>query len=398
MNTKCNRLIVALYELKSQKMSFICFFLISVVLLSAIISCFTLTVQIPAEISDYIFNTGYGSLQLSSISSGELDRLEQMPIKLRYYEFPLTYSTAIGIPYDVEFTCIVEDNGVEYELFANTGGDVVRWVSESRYNIINRINENLTSGAPLSESINSEECIWLSDNAAEYLGVGLNDTVSFMASLDEAAEVNCTVKGIYTQDIYLSAFYVSQPLFDLSANKDKYILSAIVAPINMKDYYSLANQMREAGWKPSYDEEFIDGVMMLVTVLYTFCVLLCFIEMSIIYSIAKSYYIKRKQFFAMTKALGMSNRDIFFVVCFVLHALITLAFAVALLISPLLNSYIVDFLNSLFSGVSVTSNIFNIYTLSVYVVVSVLLWLTCIISQRFYKSADISDFLKQNDN
>ena len=120
--------------------------------------------------------------------------------------------------------------------------------------------------------------------------------------------------------------------------------------------------------------------------------------MSIIYSIAKSYYIKRKQFFAMAKALGMSNRDIFFVVCFVLHALITLAFAAALLISPMLNSYIIDFLNSLFSDVSVSSNIFNVYTLSVYVVVSVLLWLTCIISQRFYKSADISDFLKQNDN
>ena len=398
MNTKCNRLIVALYELKSQKMSFICFFLISAVLLSAIISCFTLTVQLPDEISDYILNTGYGSLTVSDLRRKDLDLLEQMPVKLFFYAYQTFSPTSIGLPLDVQFTYIDESDGEKYEANAMTSGCVVRWADIDGHNTAEDINQKLTVGAPLSESINSEEGIWLSDNAANYLGVGLNDTISFMASPNETAKVNCTVKGIYTQDSSLYAFYVSHPLFELSDYKYQFLTTAFVAPRSIKDFYNLANQMKAEGWSLSYDKEFIDGVMMLVTVLYTFCVLLCFIEMSIIYSIAKSYYIKRKQFFAMAKALGMSNRDIFFVVCFVLHALITLAFAVALLISPMLNSYIIDFLNSLFSDVSVSSNIFNVYTLSVYVVVSVLLWLTCIISQRFYKSADISDFLKQNDN
>ena len=398
MNTKCNRLTMALYELKSQKISFICFFLISVVLLSAIISCFTLTVQIPSEMSDYIFNTGYGSLNLSNVKSTDLNQLEKMPIRVLYYDFPVIESVSLGIPYDEEFTCIIEEDSVEYELITQNSGSVLRWLSESRADTVNRLNENLTDGAEVTEAVNTEDGIWLSDNAAEYLRVGLNDTVSFKASTDEAVEVERTVKGIYTQDIYLSAFYVSQPLYNLSARSDSYSVSATVAPINMKDYYNIVSRSQAAGWSPSYDDKFIDGIMLLISVLYTFCVLMCIIEMSVIYSIAKSYYIKRKQYFAIGKAMGMSNRDILFVVCFVLHMLVSLAFVAALIAAPILNTYIVDLLNSLFSDVKITTDVFNIYTLVIYIVVSVLLWITCLISQRFYTTADIVDFLKQNDN
>ncbi|MGN0591088.1 hypothetical protein [Ruminococcus sp.] len=384
---------LALYEVRTQWKSFIFFLLISSILLSAMISIFTLAKRVPAEITEYIQSTGEGSIVIRKMPVDKLSLVEEMPVKLMDCHISYLEPTAIGLAPDWDPQEETEDGQVIQLSFL---GGLLRWMPEGKSFHAAELEQQLICGRGIAQQDNTGAAIWLSADAAEQLGADWGDTVSFCADSAVARRVSCRVAGIYQQNVYLYTYYVSLPLY-MQSLEEADTLEVTLAPLNLKDYGNILSELQENRIFPDDAREFMDNVMLLIYALYAVCVFLCILEASMVFSISRSYFHKRNVFFAVCKAIGMQNRSILLVVCIVMQALLCIAFLAAMLLAPHLNQYVVDLLDELFTGVKISVNVWNPFSFLIFLLTSALLWLTCLCTQAVYTAPDIVELIRRED-
>lgn len=390
MKKYCKCHVIALYELKSQWRGFTLFFLISLILISSLISIFSLTVHIPDEMTDYIRSTGKGAIYIEP-NINDMEEIEALDIEVSKYVFPHLGPSAIIIPKELDYNVWLEDDTV-----FSFGGYVLRWLPNENYTHIKWLNDGIVSGRGLEEQDNYRPVIWISDETAKVLNVSCGDTIDFKATSVSATSVPCEIVGIYTQKATLPGFYVSMSLYSSSLDSLKQI-PMFVTPNQLNNYKNIVADLEKYCTDVKYSEEFINSVMIMIYALYSICVLICVLETSMILSMSKSYFHKRNHFFAINKALGMKNSSILYTICMVMQGLIILAFICAMFISPIIMKYIIDLLEELFSGVKIPTNIWTPLSFSLLVIISILLWIICIICQKSYRSLHIISLIKRGN-
>ena len=98
MKRCCKVGILAWYELRTQWKGFVFFGVISAILLSAVISIFTLARRVPGEITEYMQATGEGNIVIQRLPLDQLSVVDAMPVKVMDYHISFLEATAIGLP------------------------------------------------------------------------------------------------------------------------------------------------------------------------------------------------------------------------------------------------------------------------------------------------------------
>lgn len=390
-NNRCLRL--SFYELQTQWRCFLVFFLISVILLAAMISVFSLTKQIPAEMTDYINSTGEGSISVTLTDFQQLEEVEKLPVNFRQYQIAYMWEDSIGISTQWEPTDMVEGQPV----MLSSAGSVVYWVEEDCSDLLTTINAQLLSGRGVTAADNRQNAIWLSRQAADVLGVQCGDTITFTVSSAGAKPVTCEIVGIYHQNIYLYTYYVSLPLYRASLDSVD-IMTVTLVPQNLKDYQNILAQLQEMHLAYDFSDEFMNSVMMLIYALYAVCLFLCLLETAMMFSISRSYFHKRRRFFSMCKAIGMRQRDIFGIVYTVMFCFLVIAFVIAMCIAPFLNQYMKDLLEELFGEMLISINVWNPFSAVIFGITALLLLISCIISNAAYAVPDIVTLIRREND
>lgn len=393
MKRCCKVGVLALYEVRTQWKSFFFFLLISSILLSAMISIFTLAKRVPAEITEYIQSTGEGSIVIRTLPIDKLSAVEEMPVKFLNYHISFLEPSALGLSSDWEPQAEIENGAV---ISLNPLGNIIRWIPEKKSFHAAELKQQLISGRGIEQEDNTGASIWLSEDAAKQMGADCGDIITFCADSTAAQRVSATVAGIYQQNIYLYSYYVSLPLYLRSLDTVD-TLEVTIAPLNLKNYQNILSELNENRIFPEDGQEFMDSAMFLIYALYVVCVFLCILEASMVFSISRSYFHKRNAFFAVCKAIGMQNHSICLIVCIVMQLLLCCAFLVAMLLAPYLNQYVADRLSELFTGVQISVNVWNPFSFLIFLLTSALLWLTCICSQAVYASPNIVELIRREN-
>lgn len=390
MKPHCKCAVIALNELKTQWRCFVLFFLISFILLSALISIFSMTKHIPDEMTGYVKQTGNGSITIDADISN-FEKIEALPLEIVSYHFPYTGSEAINIPKEMKGEILLEDG-----TFALLDGSALRWLSDERSLRAEIIEEKLIEGRTVEAADNTRQAIWISDQAAKLLNVKCGDSIEFRATSEVAKSVSCEVAGIYRQDATIFAYYVTTPLYYASLDTVKDVRITVV-PQNLRNFRNVVNDLQPLCLSVYYTTDFVDSVMMLVYTLYAICAFLCLLLMSIVLSISKGYFNKRSQFFAICKAIGIKNGSLLLIVCIVMQGLLVISFFTAMLVAPLLSRYIINFMEDLFGNIDIPTNVWTPLSFLLFFLVSFLLWTTCILSQKSYRSAHIVELIRQGN-
>lgn len=399
MKKHCRCLNIALYELKTGWRGFGVFFLICCLLLSTMISIFSLALQLPDELQEYITGTSLHMIHVGDIDKVDLSQIDNLPLKVVKYYYNGLPPCSIGI--DDGYLPPKVDGFI-----VDLSGAAIRGVNGDRSWQVTKINQQLLNGRPFEERDSNKSGIWLSDLSAEYLGVESGDSISFcvdspaVSSLDEEPikyeTVSCTVMGIYSMDASMNGYYVTFPLIKQSEGTIS-PFSGDFAPLSITDYKKVISELRGMHLKVSANTEIIDSMLLLVYALYGTCVFLCFLAVSMLLSISKMYYHRRMSFFAICKAIGLQNRHILIIICSTMQGLLTVAFAVSMFIAPLLNRYVIDCIEEVFKEVSITANVWTLISLLLYFITSSLLWIACSLNQAAFRSADIINLMRQKD-
>lgn len=393
MKRCCKVGILAWYELRTQWKGFVFFGVISAILLSAVISIFTLARRVPGEITEYMQATGEGNIVIQRLPLDQLSVVDAMPVKVMDYHISFLEATAIGLPSNWSPQKVLE-NGDACSLPRQ--GGVIRWLPEEHSFHAVHLEQQLIAGRAPARQDDADAAIWLSEDAAAQLGAVCGDTVSFCADSTAAQSISCQIAGIYQQNIYLYSYYVSLPLYLQSLDTVE-SMQVILAPLNLKDYQNVLAELRANRIFPDEAQEFMDSVMLLVYALYVVCVFLCILEVGMVFTISRSYFHRRTAFFAVCKALGMQNRSMLLTVCMLMQALLSVAFLAAMLLAPYLNRYVGNLLNELFTDVKISESVWNPFSLLILLITSGLLWLTCICSQKTYAAPELVELIRQED-
>ena len=127
MKRCCKVGILAWYELRTQWKGFVFFGVISAILLSAVISIFTLARRVPGEITEYMQATGEGNIVIQRLPLDQLSVVDAMPVKVMDYHISFLEATAIGLPSNWSPQKVLE-NGDACSLPGQ--GGVIRWLPE----------------------------------------------------------------------------------------------------------------------------------------------------------------------------------------------------------------------------------------------------------------------------
>lgn len=267
MKRCCKVGILAWYELRTQWKGFVFFGVISAILLSAVISIFTLARRVPGEITEYMQATGEGNIVIQRLPLDQLSVVDAMPVKVMDYHISFLEATAIGLPSNWSPQKVLE-NGDACSLPRQ--GGVIRWLPEEHSFHAVHLEQQLIAGRAPARQDDADAAIWLSEDAAAQLGAVCGDTVSFCADSTAAQSISCQIAGIYQQNIYLYSYYVSLPLYLQSLDTVE-SMQVTLAPLNLKDYQNVLAELRANRIFPDEAQEFMDSVMLLVYALYVVC-------------------------------------------------------------------------------------------------------------------------------
>lgn len=387
MKNRCKILNIAFCELKTQWRGFAIFFIISCLLISSMISIFSLAKQMPDEIQEYISLSFFDTIEVNDIEPQDLEFIESLPVNINSYSNSGLESEAIGIP---------EDTTKESEGFTvYFDGSAQKWLADGKSPKVDMLNDIMVSGKKWEEADNNRKVIWLSTETADMLGKKCGDTVTL--NIENAVKtVECTVEGIYKWDPGNSNYYLPLPLYIECMGDNLEPFRAIITPKSIKDYRIVINKLNSMYLQLRSQIDFIDSLMFLIYALYMLCGFLCLLEVSIMVSISKLYFHKRNNYYAILKALGMKNTDIFKIVFLVMEFLLAASFIISMFIAPILSRHVINLVSELFADVKLSTNVWTRTSAFLFIGASVLLWSACLINKSYYRSTSIIKIMQKN--
>ncbi|MBQ4524025.1 MAG: hypothetical protein IJA10_13905 [Lachnospiraceae bacterium] len=346
-----NLLILAAYEFKLNKKLFavnvvICGMLFGVMLAMAGLAC-----NIPKEIQDEILNSEFGEIQISNIDYKDIEYITKLPLEIEI------------VAYEMDWSMFEESlNEKQKEINANididTSLNFVYYFSDDTVEI-SMINENLISGEKWSKEDNEVQEInplWIEESLAQSMGLNVGDLVRFS---NTDCNVDFYVKGIYRDfEHSLAASYVSVKLYGtLICEQGKSIM--IRARCNTSPYTFLTtiHSLKKDYFIVDSWGNNIYAMFLLIAFVGICAGLLLLITLSVVVDFIHIYLNLRQKFWAINKALGLTDDNRRFICSFISFFVILLSYGIGILLSKGLSWYFTEYIKTLFDFMDLSLNL-----------------------------------------
>lgn len=398
MKPHCKTLTISLTEIKINLKFFLIFIFISVILFSAVISIFGLALQIPAELTGMIAGSRYSRIKVTNLNMDDLEYMESFPSTISYYVEDLnqTQLNVSGIDPTSE-----ENEPIQIQ------GNIQNWIPNNKNATLKYLNENILNGSPWTEQDNdiSESGavpIWLNEHVADLLSVKVGDIVK-LYNKNGNPVVNSVVKGIYSMKLsILYSYFINVPTYeklrtadDMTTVNAKKPYQVILSPYKIYNLSNIISELRKQYFCVSAEDDVINSLMYIIYTLYILTLFLICVSGGIFNTIIHLYFSKRRKYFGIYKAIGLNNNVLVLITFYVSQIIMTISFIFATLISPFINKYVINIINSLFDEVKINPVTSISSKLIIYAGITLLVFLICLINKKQYKSLDVLSILKQ---
>lgn len=363
------------------------------ILLGTEISILNLTKKIPYEMNEYITLTGKSTIQLLDVPIQNIDTIENMPVNVVYYDFPLLSPVSIGLDEGKELYTKIDSE----QIALNNSGTVLRWKEGKTISYIDYVNNNLLCGQKIDRNIEHDCSIWISKQASDILNLNVNDEIEFSVDSAAAKKVHVRICGIYDQTLETEyAFFITVPLY-LQSFSEVEAINMQVVPEQLEYYNKVIKILDDEGFDSYYDPTFINGMVTLLYSLYGVCILIVAIEFSVTLSIFKNYSDKRNYFFSINRAVGMSNRSVILIMCLIMELLLLVSYVIGLFISRYVTDYIIDYFSKIFDGIKISNNNYAINSVIVLATSVILMLLTSVLITFSACKSTIKELINRKD-
>lgn len=376
--------VIVLNELKTQYKLFIVFFLIMFILLTSSVSINTLGFSLKNKFDEYIDELGLNFIGAHIDATSKEETIYSTDSKI-VNEYAYIYGNVLG------FT---DEEEMEYnDKDMSTQGWAVKYIPNQENDIIKWVNEGNLEGEMIDEDSNNQCLMWMSDYFADVLNLKCGDNYQLK---NEDAAVNVTVAGIYAYDDFGWAFVVSEDVYNSIYTTDgewnvelypNHIIKYFNVISNLKENFIMYDAMEDSMKSIAliiYGVEIIDIIVLLLNI--SFCV-----------ALIKMYYICRKEFFMILKTQGLTNKGIMKMIISIMSILYGVSFAFALVGAPLINKYIVSYINLLFDGFNMKVTYFCSNSIVLFLVGWGLVIASCVIQGKVFISDGISESLNKGN-
>lgn len=385
MKSKAKWEIVVINELRTQWRIFIVFFLIMFVLLTSAISINTLNCMLKDEFEKYIKEYGIDSIDVNTTTEEIISVIESMPVRIDDVSAMLSGET-IGIN-------INKDYNLDGESII-TQGCATRFLKNGNSRDVKYLNETLLEGDSFLEDDNQKAEVWIEKYFADMLGVKCGDIILMK---NEDRHIKATVKGIYPLEQTNWSFVTTDKVLDELYGNNNELRNVTFSVDGIENYFKVVNDLKENFISFNSQKEEIRAIMLIIYGAMVVNIIVIMLTVSFCASILKMYYVYRKEFFIITKTQGLSNDNITKIILTLMEMVYVSSFAVALLISPFLNRYLVNSINKIFDGLNMKARMFDKNSLWILSIGIGMVCITCIIKHKTFESDEISESLNKGN-
>ena len=337
-----NLITLTLYEFKLNRRLFAINVIICGMLFGVMLAMAGLAMNIPKEIQDEILNSELGEIEISNIDYKEIDYITQLPLEITIVSYEMNWS-------------MFEDSLNEIQKEVNDNIDIDTSLNFAHYDNedtveISMINKNLVSGEKWSKDDNEvkdRNPLWMEEKLAQFMGLETGDFIRFS---NVECDVDFYVKGIYrdsNQDF--AASYVSVKLYEtLRCEMGKSLMIRARCNTNPYRFISIIHSLKEDYFIVVSWEDNIYAMFLLIAFVGICTGLLLFIALSVVIDFIYIYLNLRQKFWAVNKALGLTDYDRKLISCSISFIIIIISYVLGIFLSKVLSWYFTKYIKTLF--------------------------------------------------
>lgn len=343
MNKKtCKCLHIALYEIIKNKFLFFFYSVIFILLFSISLNFFEMAFNIPSEFENKIKGTVMEEINIDNVNKKDINIVRELPANVKTCNSNFIFDeSSLGLEN------IKSKNIDNVDYFS---GCFVIWKDENNY-LVNQMNDRLLKGSGFTQNnifeINKYS-IWISEKFAKKFDLKLNQILNFYLE-DEKKVGEVEIIGVFKESKFDYDYYMSETLFyRINELNPKITLTITVSPYNFKDFFKIINILEKNYFPYNYSSDVIDSIKLLVFMLYGVTIILFITLVVIAGNLLEIYYQKRKVFYGINSAIGMTSRDILMVFFCISEIIIIFSLVFSFFISNFISINISEFINNLF--------------------------------------------------
>ncbi|MBQ3513134.1 MAG: hypothetical protein IJA32_04960 [Lachnospiraceae bacterium] len=337
-----NLMILTFYEFKLNRRLFAVNVVICGMLFGVMLAMTGLAFNIPKEMQDEILNSEFGEIQISNIDYKDIEYITKLPLEIEIIVYEMDWS-------------MFEDSLNEKQKEINKSIDIDNSLNFLYYDNentvgISMINKNLVSGEKWSKEDNEIKDVnplWIEEKLAESMGLKVGDAISFSNS---DCSVDFYVKGIYRDsEQEFAASYVSVKLYGtLQCEQGKSIMIRAGCNTSPYTFLSTIHTLKEDYFIVDSWEKNIYAMFLLIAFVGICTGLLLFITLSVVVDFIHIYLNLRQKFWAVNKALGLTDYDRRFICCSISFIVIVISYGLGMILSKVLSWYFTEYIETLF--------------------------------------------------
>ena len=285
---------IATGELKIASHLLIMLGLITVGLFSASIAFLALGMTLPGQIAEEVADSGYDRIFLWTLTMDDAMLLSSQPIEV--------LETYVSYRFSHENLDVARESSSD----PLRGSILLDWMEHTSF--VEDLRKDLLDGSiSLQES---SLVIWISRDIATRYELDVGQSISFMG-LDGNVLFDLFVQGIFNSSNSKNDYYISQSAYQTFC--DSYAdctIEVLVRPLDLAKTSAIISWARERNLSFSYNKEIAGAVQMFNYSFHVFTMILMLVLSGVFFNFLSVYFLKRKRFYAIQAALGMSESDI----------------------------------------------------------------------------------------
>lgn len=334
-------LTVAFREFKFSLKTFALYFIILVCLESISVSILKAATDTPDKIEVLADDLGSNCISIECSEISDIETLaDKDDIKINYVRS--------NMPESIISNILGYENYSKLNLLNYREGIIC---SESKFenNATSYLQKHMISGSLISDT--TKDYMWISDDISHQLQINVGDLLKNPDS--DLGSTTFEVAGIYTASKDICSIFVTEATYEKTRNLLQYNdAEKLVLWVKCNDYKSIGkfkNKLSENHFTYAYNEELYSAINMMYASFYAAVVVLSVALTGIVIYLSELYYNKRRSFFSLNYIIGMSQKDIIYIIFILIGILLSFSLIISGCISMLIMGYFDDYLFKLFN-------------------------------------------------
>lgn len=333
-----NSFLIAKGEIRNEKLLFLIFSIITILLFSVSVAIMDAAVYLPEHISKVVHENMLDCFFVNNYKYPEelediLDK-KHISFNIESCSTPFTVETPSGF---ISGEVLFQNHQNEYDL--------------------SFINDSLTEGVS-ADSFYKNSCVLISDRLSEQNKLHIGGSLDMVSvSKDEKRSVKAEICGVYEagaseRDFYISDGALRAYLNEFPDNTCAYVIS----PKNLRNIFSMKTVLEDNGYIV-YSEETLNTIRMLYITLYSVNIILILALAGSVYNFINIYLQRRKKFYAVQSAIGMSDNNIMKILFSISELIVLVMLACSTVLSLIILRIIIGYADGIFAGTNTAADI-----------------------------------------